>query len=187
MKKLVLAAAIMMLVPFSAFALDTMNDDALDKMTAQEGVTITFDNVVITQQAADTAWYDSDGLHVATASGGRVFIDQSGSTETTITGNLEIDVATAVGIHNVGGNLVNGNIVGGTDIASGTSFVRIGLPSVSQVAAAKSITISMDGDMTALLDTADFAAPVATINPLGTMIQDGGTSTISGAVYIYAH
>ncbi len=199
MKKLVLAAAVMMLVPFSAFALDTLDDEALSSLTAQEGVTITFDSVKITQQASDTAWYDSDGATgttqaltdvdgdgdvdandtiAFTAAGGRVYVDQSGSTETTLTGSLTIDVATAP---------VGGISVGGTTIPANTSFVRIGLPSVSQAASAKLMTISMDGDMTGLTNTANFAAPAAGVDALGTLIQNGGTSTVAGAVYIYAH
>ena len=168
MKKLVLAA-IMMLVPFSAFALDSMSDKALDKMTAQEGVTITFDNVVVTQQASDMAWHDNDGIAGATTAG-RIYIAQSGNTTTTITGDLTIDVATAG---------TGGLVVGPTTIASGVSFVKIGLPSVSQAAAAKTMTISMDNATASTVGSTGTA--------LGTLFQNGGNSSISGAVYIYAH
>ncbi|GAB6095388.1 hypothetical protein JCM14469_16400 [Desulfatiferula olefinivorans] len=166
MKKLVLTA-VMMMMPFTALALDAMNDSALDEMTAQEGVTITFDNVVITQTAADMAWSDSDGDGVGTT-GGTVYLAQGGSTVTTITDSLTIDVATA-----------DGDVVVGTEtIGTGTTFVKIGLPSVSQAASAKTMEISLG---------ADVAAAAGGAQTLGTLYQDSGSSSISGAVYIYAH
>lgn len=167
MKKLVLAAAIMMLVPFSAFALDSMTDEALDKMTAQEGVTITFENVVINQEAADMAWTDGDGIDGDTTAG-TVYIAQDGSTVTTITGSLTIDVATAT---------TNIAIAGSAGIAAGTSFVRIGLPSVSQTASNKTMDISLNNTVAA-------GAQV-----LGSLYQEGGSSSINAgsAIYIHSH
>ena len=166
MKKLVLAA-IMMLVPFSAFALDAMNDEAMDKLTAQEGVTITFENVVINQTASNTAWSDADGLATADTSAGSVFITQTGSTVTDISGSLTIDVATTEAAL----------IVDGTTIGADTSFVKIGLPSVSQSAAAKTMTISLN------------STAAAGTQVLGTLFQDAGSSSINpgAAIYIYAH
>lgn len=166
MKKLVLVA-MMVLVPFAAFALETMNDDALDEMTAQEGVTITFDNVLVTQTSSDTSWGDSDGLGTGTdTSAGYIFMDQDGYTETTITGSLEIDVATA-----------DADLTVGTEtIASGTSFVKVALPSISQAANAKTNTISISNAQTA-----------ASGEALGTLWQNAGSSSVSGSLYIYAH
>lgn len=183
MKKLVLAAAIMMLVPFSAFALDSMNDDALDKMTAQEGVTITFDNVVINQTPADVAWRDSDGVGVGTTAG-RVFVNYAEATATTgfdvitVTKNMTIDVATvAAGATYTSdtGAVIDNSAVG----ATAKSFVKVGLPSVSIGAKAKTMTIGMDGL------AADAALPATGI--LGTLFQDSGSSTVSGAIFISAH
>jgi len=166
MKKLVLAA-IMMLVPFSAFALDSMTDDALDKMTAQEGVTITFENVVINQEAADMAWTDGDGLDGDTTAG-TVYIAQGGDTVTTITGSLTIDVATAT---------TPIAIAGSAGIAAGTSFVKIGLPSVSQTASNKTMDISLNSTV------------AAGTQVLGSLYQAGGNSSINAgsAIYIHSH
>lgn len=175
MKKLVLVA-IMMLVPFSAFALDSMNDDALDKLTAQEGVTITFENVVIDQTASDIAWSDADGVTDA-PNAGRIYVDQSGSTVTTITGSLKIDVATVGDTALAIAAPTNGVA---SSIAAKTSFVKIELPNVSQGAAAKTMTIKMDNN---LLTT----NTAYTSQTLGTLYQDAGSSKITGAVYIYGH
>jgi len=166
MKKLVLAV-IMMLVPFSALALDSMTDDALDKMTAQEGVTITFENVVINQEAADMAWTDGDGLDGDTTAG-TVYIAQDGDTITTITGSLTIDVATAT---------TNIAIAGSAGIAAGTSFVKIGLPSVSQTASSKTMDISLNSTV------------AAGTQVLGSLFQEGGSSSINAnsAIYIHSH
>lgn len=172
MKKLVLAA-IMMLVPFSAFALDSMTDDALDKMTAQEGVTITFENVTIHQEATNMGWTDGDGLGATSnaASAGTVFIAQSGSTTTEITGSLTIDVATATANMDVDG-------IAGNDILTGTSFVKIGLPSIDQTAVAKTMTISLNNTVAA-----------STTQVLGSLYQAGGATSIDpgSSVYILAH
>lgn len=175
MKKLVLAA-IMMLVPFSAFALDAMNDDAMDKLTGQAGVTITFENVVITQSSADMGWTDADGCDRGgdNTGSGTVYLDYTdGATETTITGSLSIDVATATTQYDILGTTA--------DIASGTTFVKIGLPSVSQTAVDKTMTIG-------LAPTVAIAKTDA-IQVLGQLYQAGGSSSISAnsAIYIYAH
>jgi hypothetical protein len=171
MKKLVLAA-IMMLVPFSAFALDAMNDDAMDKLTGQAGVTITFENVTIRQQAADMAWTDVDGCDsegLDNTNAGTVYIAQGGDTVTTITGSLEIDVATAT---------ADIAIAGAADpIEANTTFVKIGLPSISQTASNKTMTISLN------------SAVAAGTQILGSLYQQGGKSSIypNSAIYIYAH
>lgn len=175
MKKLVLAT-IMMLVPFSAFALDAMNEEAMDKLTGQAGVTITFENLTIRQQAADMGWTDSDGLgndingDPTATSAGTVYIAQGGNTVTDITGSLTIDVATATA------DIVIDN--GAAEaIDSGTTFVKIGLPSVSQSADAKTMTISLN------------SAVAAGTQVLGSLYQAGGSSSIDAgaAIYIFAH
>lgn len=182
MKKLVLVAAIMMFVPFSAFALDTMDDDSLDKVTAQEGVTITFDNVVIKQTPADVAWSDSDGITEA-SNQGRVYVayGTSGSDTITITQDLTIDVATTTTalIVDAGADTAAGATADDSVIPATTSFVKVGLPSVSSKAEAKTMTISMDNSNANIVGSA--------AEPLGTLFQNGGSSSISGSIYIYAH
>ncbi|MBU1172413.1 MAG: hypothetical protein KKD44_22880 [Proteobacteria bacterium] len=183
MKKLVLIA-VLLLVPFTAFALDSMNDSALDEMTAQQGVTITFDGVVVTQGVSDFSWGDGDGLGGTTAAG-YLFLEESGAgTTVSLDGtSMTIDVATA----GVGGYIV---VPDGPDadtdpdlaIAEGTTFVAIGLPSVTVGAAAKTTTVS-------LISAAPTAATVPTAaQTLGSFYQNTtGNTTIVGSVYIYPH
>lgn len=181
MKKLVLVT-ILMLVPFTAFALDTMTDSALDKLTAQEGVTITFDDVAIHQTSSDMAWSDADGADPANSSAGSIFIGQTGTTDTTIRGSLTIDVATATAAidftHVNNADPANPVTVTDATIATGTSFVKIGLPDISQSATAKTMTIC--------LKPTAATANTAT-NTLGTLYQNAGSSSVSGDIYIYAH
>lgn len=198
MKKLVLVA-IMMLVPFTSFALDAMNDGALDEITAQEGVTITFDNVVVNQAGSNIAWGDNDGTTVVrydtdtngdgvidnsdtptttTTDGGYIFISQDSGNTITLDGtSLTIDVATAT----------SDITVGDATIEDGTTFVAIGLPSVTVGATQKTTTISMNAYMDNDGDGAiDF--PEAGTTALGSLYQHTtGNTTITGSVYIYAH
>ena len=60
MKKLVLVAMIMLLVPFTSFALDTMTDADLDEMTAQAGVQIAL-SIMVESSATDAAWGNTSG------------------------------------------------------------------------------------------------------------------------------
>jgi hypothetical protein len=193
MKKLVLTA-VMMMMPFTAFALDAMNDAALDEMTAQEGVTITFDNVVINQTASNMAWIDGDALTddtgtvIADTAGGSIFIEQDGSTVTTVTGSLTIDVATTSAALTIQDPDGLGAAVEST-IDANTTFVKIGLPSVSQAAAAKTMTIGLTPEDGVPTLTAGQSHSISQWGgeSLGTLFQDAGSSTITGAVYIYAH
>jgi hypothetical protein len=168
MKKLVLAA-IMMLVPFTSFALDKMNDAALDKMTAQEGVTISFENLTITQTSGNLGWHDGDGIG-AGSTAGRIFIGQTGNTTTVISGSMLIDVATATAA------------IIGTNIVADTTFVKISLPSIAQTSNAKTMTVNLDHPAAA------DSGLTAGYGRLGTLYQDASTTTINGGtVYIYAH
>ena len=59
----ILAAAAIALAPMSASALEALTDNAMNDVTAQAGVSIAIDNVVIYQEAvADTIYRDTDGL-----------------------------------------------------------------------------------------------------------------------------
>jgi hypothetical protein len=61
-KVIVLLAALLVLAPISASALQMMSDANLKDVTGQAGVSIAIDDVVIYQQSiADTTYWDTDG------------------------------------------------------------------------------------------------------------------------------
>lgn len=60
MKKLAIFLAIM-LIPFSAFALDTISDNDLDSVTGQAGVSIFTNSIQIVKTAVTTTYTDSNG------------------------------------------------------------------------------------------------------------------------------
>jgi hypothetical protein len=63
MKKLVLALIVALtLAPFSAFGLEMMTDDSMKDVTAQAGVAIAIDDVVLEQHIGATKYIDSDGI-----------------------------------------------------------------------------------------------------------------------------
>lgn len=62
MKKVLAIAAIVMLVPFTAFGMQMMADTALEDVTGQAGVSISIDNVQMDFQMDYLSWGDGDGL-----------------------------------------------------------------------------------------------------------------------------
>ena len=70
MKKLVLALIVAVaLAPFSAFGLEMMTDSNLKDVTAQGGVQIALDDIVIEQTVGSTAYVDDDGAAYGPAAG----------------------------------------------------------------------------------------------------------------------
>jgi hypothetical protein len=65
MKKMLAIAAIVMLVPFTAFGLEMMADTALEDVTGQAGVSISIDNVQMDMSIDYVAWGDDDGFNDA--------------------------------------------------------------------------------------------------------------------------
>lgn len=61
MKKLFALAIILIFVPFTAFGLQTLNEDVLDNVTGQAGVSIDLD-VSMYVDITTVAWGDSDGI-----------------------------------------------------------------------------------------------------------------------------
>jgi hypothetical protein len=79
MKKLVLALVVALtLAPFSAFALEMMSDDNMKGVTAQAGVAIAVDDIVLVQNVGKTKYFDLDGTSRSdTAEGiGAIFISE---------------------------------------------------------------------------------------------------------------
>lgn len=61
MKKILAMAAVLMMVPFSAYALEMLTEDVLDEVTGQAGVSIAVDDVKIYQHITSLSYTDSDG------------------------------------------------------------------------------------------------------------------------------
>ncbi len=84
MKKLALILAFM-LIPCTAFGLEMLNDDAMDSITGQSGVSIAFDDIQIFVNIEKLAWIDCDGF---TSNGGLC----SGEAGALALNNFQIDV-----------------------------------------------------------------------------------------------
>jgi len=66
MKKFIAIAAILMLVPFTAFGLDVLSDETMGDVTGQAGVSISIDNVQLDFQMDYFSWGDADGFEATT-------------------------------------------------------------------------------------------------------------------------
>lgn len=158
MKKVLLLAvlAMFLMVPVS-FAKTTISESDLASVTAQEGVTITFDNLTITNVAIDEqSWGDSDGFTGYTDAG------WVGATITTsgdlvaLSGSLTIDVGTS----------------------GSTTAVRIGLPS---------LTIGSDTMSVTQVLKLSTAKELTGTQVLGTAYMGGVEATVNGGLIITAH
>ena len=120
MKRILAIAAVLMLVPFSAFALQMIDDATLDDITAQAGVSIYIDNVQLDFSMDYLSWGDSDGIGGSAA--GYVNIT------TLVMNNVVID-AYSIGLSGIGPltgeHIVAGGVVGmDLDLTDGTSDLR---------------------------------------------------------------
>lgn len=163
MKKVLLLAvlAMFLMVPVS-FAKTTISESDLASVTAQEGVTITFDNLKITNVTVDEqSWGDSNGF---TADNGDAYTSAGwvGATITTsgdlvaLSGSLIIDVGTS----------------------GSTTAVRIGLPSLAIGSDTMSVTQVLK------LDT---VKELTGTQVLGTAYMGGVEATVTGGLIITAH
>ena len=167
MKKVLLLAvlAVFVMVPFTSFAKSAISEGDLAGITAQEGVTINFDNFAITDVQVDVqAWGDSDGF-------------TWGTDAYTEAGWVGATIATSSGTT---GNFIN--LSGNLDIDVGSSgavtALKIGLPGVS-----------IDGAMTQelWLSTDSSGAPVAGQQMMGTAYMSGITLDTAGYMVITTH
>ena len=158
MKKIILVlAALIVMLPLTSFAKAIISDDELSELTAQQGVTISFSGLSISNVAlAVQSWGDSDGFALYTSSGWvGAAIAMTGDV-VALSGAMTIDVG-----------------------SSGTlTAVRIGLPSVS----IGSSTFQVD--QIVKLSTAKTLSGTQT---LGTAYMSGLTATVTGALTITAH
>ncbi|MDA8402622.1 MAG: hypothetical protein M0Z56_00275 [Desulfobacteraceae bacterium] len=118
MKKLVLILALM-IIPCSAFGLEMLNDNTMDGITGQSGVTIAFDDIQLFINIDTMAYIDCDGL-------------------TTVTGNRCTAAGGAVGIQNFQIDVLNINAIVSSTVVD-TSYKSDGTTvfhSTNQTAAA---------------------------------------------------
>lgn len=132
MKKMLVLAALLLMVPVSAMAgMTAVSDVDLEGVTGQTGITIT---MAVTVQADSIAWGDSDGFGTYTTAGWLVL--SSVSTPAVNLSNVTIDCGSDgtdsilqinLGTSNlVEGNLTIGNVViGTTSTASAPSIGEI--------------------------------------------------------------
>lgn len=158
MKKIILiVAALLVMLPLASYAKTVISESELAELTAQQGVTITFSGLAISNVSLSvSSWGDADGFTGYTASGWvGTAIAMTGDV-VALSGSMTIDVGT-----------------------SGTlTAVRIGLPSVS----IGSSTFQVD-QIVKLSTTKTLSGTQV----LGTSYMSGLTATVTGAVTITAH
>jgi hypothetical protein len=69
MKKILAMAVVLMMVPFSAYALEMLTEEVMDEVTGQAGVSIAVDDVKIFQHITSLEYTDSDGAFIGDAAG----------------------------------------------------------------------------------------------------------------------
>jgi hypothetical protein len=158
MKKIILiVAALIVMLPLASFAKTVISEEELSELTAQQGVTINFSGLAISNVAlAVQSWGDSDGFSLYTSSGWvGAAITMTGNV-VALSGGMTIDVG-----------------------SSGTlTAVQIGLPTVSIGSSTFQI------DQIVKMSTAKTLTGTQT---LGTAYMSGLTATVTGAVTITAH
>jgi hypothetical protein len=165
MKRILVLAviAVFVMMPLASFAKTAISDSDLSAVTAQEGVTINFDNFLISNIQIDVqGWGDNDGFSGYTSAGwvgAKITTTHpSGVNLINLSGDLTIDVGT------------NGAV----------TAVKLGLPG-----------ISIGGSITQELSLAPTSAGLATGGPgrqiIGTMVMSGITLSTSGYVVVTAH
>lgn len=159
MKKVLLLTviALFVMMPFASFAKTAISESELSELTAQEGVTISFDGLSISNvQLAVQSWGDSDGFTGYTNSGWvGAAISMTGDV-VALSGSMTIDVGSSGAV----------------------TAVRIGLPSVTVGNG------TFEVDQIVKLSTAKQLTGTQT---LGTAYMSGLTATVTGAVTITAH
>jgi hypothetical protein len=123
MKKLAIFLAIM-LIPFSAFALDTISDNDLDSVTGQAGVSIFTNSIQIVKTGVTTTYTDDNGTGNTTLTGNNNAGNFSIVEDRTVTQiyflgydpiNVDVvDMADAVSIINAAAEVGAGATVDGT-------------------------------------------------------------------------
>ena len=159
MKKVLVLAVIAMflMIPFVSSAKTAISESDLSAVTAQEGVTITFDGLAITNVAlAAQSWGDADGFASYTNSGWVGATVGTTGTLVGLSGSVLIDVGTSGAL----------------------TAVHIGLPTLNLGSS------TMQVDQVVKLSTAKILTGTQI---LGTSYMSGLTATVSGGLYVSAH
>jgi hypothetical protein len=159
MKKTVfIVAALLVMLPLMSFAKTTISENEMSELTAQEGVTISFTGLSISDVSLSVqSWGDSDGFAGYLSSGWvGAGITISGDL-IALSGEMTIDVG-----------------------SSGTlTAVQIGLPSVN--------VGSTNFEVDQIIKLATSKTLGAGAQTLGTSYMSGLTATVTGTLVITAH
>jgi hypothetical protein len=137
MKKLAIFLAIM-LIPFSAFALDTISDSDLDSVTGQAGVSIFTSSIQIAKTGVTTTYTDSNGTGNTVLPGNGQSASFSVVADSTVTqiyflgfDPLNIDVVDTADVIQIV-ETASGATFNSTDVL-GESAVQITLPNAIRI------------------------------------------------------
>jgi hypothetical protein len=132
MKKLALILAIMLLIPGAAFGLEMLNDNTLDEVTGQSGVSIAFDDIQIFLNVEKFAYIDCDGY----------------GTNSNYGGSCESTIGAGFVINNFQMDVININMIGfagtGAQILEGSGIDATGQAVGAGVAAAFGIGLDIN-------------------------------------------
>lgn len=124
--RFIMFVVLMSIIPVCSFALDILNEEELDQVTAKEGVTIFIEGkVTVTQEFTNIGLGDNDGIGGVTEPGWLV-MDSGGEVS-----YAEISLEDAEILIDVASTGSEGlSVIGDSapDIPPYTSFVRFGLP-----------------------------------------------------------
>jgi len=178
MKKLAIFLAIM-LIPFSAFALDTISDNDLDSVTGQAGVSIYTSSIQIVKTGVTTTYTDSDGtgntVVGSSAAGSLTIVDTDSTTQIFFDGfdPLSIDVVDTADVIAVVNAIAGAGAFNGTDTI-GVSAVQITLPNAIEI-----INVL---DSTKTYYASDVSGVGTDSNEMIQITKNGGTTVISSAL-----
>lgn len=153
--------ALFVMLPLASFARTVVNDNDLDAITAESGVSIEFTNLSVgnTTTLSSISWGDTSGFTGYETPGyfGFKNVDITGNLAQIASGSLNIDVGTG---------------------ASGETKVFLVLPTITLGTASISAWIMAD-------KTANFTS--ASFSQGGIWTMNGFSTQVTGTVAIYAH
>jgi hypothetical protein len=156
MKKVLILAVVLMMLPLNAMALEMLNDQNMDQITGQAGVSIAVDDVKIYQNISDLSYTDVGG---------------TGTTDGTISlGNLSVmvDINAITRLDATGAPVSPGRDVQGTYNTTNYSYLNAVHPvSGADIFQARALTIDV-GNMPVLGAGASYNADALLGNPQGT-------------------
>lgn len=175
MKKFIAILAVLMLVPFTAFGLESLSEDVMDNVTGQAGVSIAAD-ITVNLTMDTMAWGDSDGIDADTSdSAGWIGLKNFNMSNLRIRLDSSLAAQGVTGIAQI--KLFTIDVATGTkNGVANTTFVRLGLGSQHITMDSMTAAVQLGGAHGLGQEMGDFAI-------IGfDMILDGNST-----VDIYAH